>query len=517
MGRVYVAVRRDDPERTLFAVKRLHAHLRDNLEARRTLTSETRLAGNVEHENVLQVLESGEDVDGPYLAMEYVEGCSLAELFAAVKQADEEFPLQICLAILQQMAAGLHAIHEQVGGLLVVHRDVSPHNVLVDFSGVVRIADFGIAKHVNRLPNEAEQTSTGVLKGKVGYMSPEQLRFEKPDRRSDLFALGIVLWELLAGRRLYQSSEGTEGARRILKEPPPDIDDEREDVPPELVQLLFELLAKAPSSRPPTAEVVSDRLRVCIELLAHTDGTIHLGDYTASFFEQRRRRRRTLIESALEISVAFDEAETVLGREANAPPPRGWRVKGAAVRATLEYLQAVYGEDGCARVIANCPDAIRTQLEKAVLVSSWYDGEVMVALTEVAQSLFGSTDDTALALRIGASSANFAFGEGGPYEVFRRQGLREGVGPFLQSSAEIYRLYYDVGAWVVEDVTDTAAVMRIEGGYVFPSVIIDRIKGYLRRGFELLGCEDVQVEAILNERDLLLSARWRQPRVSWPP
>ncbi len=511
MGRVYVAVRRGDPTKTLYAVKRLHPHLREDERARRTLTSETRLAGNVNHDNVLEVIESGEDEHGPFLAMQYVEGCSLAELFSAVKRMDEEVPLQICLEVIRQIALGLHAIHEQVGGLLVVHRDVSPQNVLVDFRGVVRIADFGIAKPLNPIEGQSSDTSTGVLKGKVGYMSPEQLRFETPDRRADLFAMGVVLWELLAGRRLYHGSDGTEGARRILKEPPPDIADEREETPAEVVQLLFELLAKAPDARPPSADVVATRLQLASEGLAETEGRIHLGDYTRSFFEQELRARRKLIESGLEDDQ--DSASVMLDE-----PDRPWRVKGAAIKATVEYLQIAYGEDGFARVVEICPGEIRETMEQPVLVSSWYDGQVMVALTEAAQRLFGEPERSHLALRIGAASADFAFGDGGPYEVFRRQGLRVGVKRFLETSAEIYRLYYDVGEWKVETLDEQHVVIRVEEGSVFPQAIVDRICGYLKRGFELIGCANVTVVSTIDGDDMTMDARFTmQRRTSWIP
>lgn len=508
---MHVAIRRDDPDRALVAVKRLHPQLRDDPRARRTLVAEAELAGGVRHPNVLRVLETGEDSDGPFLAMEYVEGCSLAQLVAQVRATDEEIPLQVALDVARQIALGLHAIHDQVGGLLVVHRDVSPQNVLIGYEGLVRVADFGIAKPLNLLGEVTSDTSTGLLKGKVGYMAPEQLRFETPDRRADLFALGVVLWELLAGRRLYHGHDGTEGARRILHEPPPDVGDEREDAPPELVQLLFELLAKEPSTRPPSAAVVADRLRVCGELLAAEEGPVHVGDYTGSFFERQRAQRRATIARALERSKALDLGEREFGEAAEEPKRRDWRVKGAAIKASVEYLQAAYGTEGYARVLEGCPEPVRTTLDGAVLLSSWYGGDVMVALTEVAQQLFGAEDGTSLAIRIGAASADFAFGDGGPYEVFRRQGIREGVRPLLLASAEIYRLYYDVGAWVVEEVTEAAAVIRIKKGAVFPSAIADRILGYLRRALELIGCEDVVVKALVDGQDLLFTSRWRDP------
>ena len=113
MARVYVAVERGDRSGALFAVKRLHPHLRDDPRARRTLFDEARLAGNVTHPNVLKVHGTGRDTDGPYLAMDYVDGISLAELYSAVKRLDEEMPLQVCVDVTRQIALGLHAVHEQ--------------------------------------------------------------------------------------------------------------------------------------------------------------------------------------------------------------------------------------------------------------------------------------------------------------------------------------------------------------------------------------------------------------------
>jgi eukaryotic-like serine/threonine-protein kinase len=168
-----------------------------------------------------------------------------------------------------QIAEGLRAAHELRGPdnqhLELVHRDVSPQNVLVGFDGIVRVTDFGIAKVLGR----ASQTTTGVLKGKLGYLAPERLRFEEPDRRADLFSFGVVLFELLAGRRLYDSTDAMQGPRRILREPAPDIAEEREDVEPELVELLFELLAKDRAHRPPDAGVVARRLeRILVSVIA---------------------------------------------------------------------------------------------------------------------------------------------------------------------------------------------------------------------------------------------------------
>lgn len=508
MGRVFVAVRRGDPDQQLFAVKRLHPHLQDDPRARRSFHGESALAKNLEHPNVLRVHGCGEDADGPYLAMEYIDGCSLGELSTAVKRADEDYPLQVCLDIAQQLARGLDAIHQH-HEQNVVHRDVSPQNVLVDYSGRVRIADFGIAKVLH---DEGRiETSSGVLKGKVGYMSPEQLRFEGADHRADLFALGVVLWELLAGRRLYFGSDGSEGARRILHEPPPDIGDDREDVPAELVQLLFELLAKDPSARPASAAIVAERLREQLEAQESVEGRVDLGNYVDSFFAPQRETRRSNIATALARSVVFDQAEAHFGDQATAKPKRRWRVKGAAITATLDYLERSYGEAGYQKVLSLLSPEVGELLSGPVLVSSWFDGSVMLELTEVAQRLFGEDEGPSLGFRIGISSANYAFGPGGPYEVFRMRGLREGIAPFLDTSGEIYRLYYDVGAWAVEHLGTGICRIRVSRGRVFPNAIVERILGYFQRGFELIGALQVQVHAEHEGEDLVIHGRWREP------
>ena len=533
MARVYVAVQRGDPDHGLVAVKRLHPHLRDDPRARKTLLDEARLAGNVRHPNVLRVHGTGKDSDGPYLAMEYIEGVSLAELSGAVKRWDEEMPLQVCVNIARQIALGLHAIHEQAGGLLVVHRDVSPHNVLIAFTGDddssggrVCIADFGIAKRMAASAEDATDTatatatategaggtSTGVLKGKVGYMSPEQLRFETPDRRADLFALGVVLYELVAGRRLYHGSDGIAGARRILNEPPPDVGDEREDAPPEIVQLLFMLLAKQPQMRPPDAAAVAEHLAQIQQSLAIEEGrSVSLGDYAMSFFQRELAHRKASIEMGVARSQALEEAEPLLGRHASRPPPAPpkWRVKGASIKATLEYFVATRGEEGLAQLMDLCGPTVRAALGSPVLVSTWYDGSVFVAITDAAERLWGDMEKHTLAVEAGEASADFAFGDGGPYEVFRLQGLKDGIAPFLETSAEIYRLYYDVGKWVVEEVTATSATMRIEDGVVFPPGIEKRILGYLRRGFRLIGADVLGAKSWREGDDLLLHCEWR--------
>ncbi len=317
MGRVELALRREGEFRRVYAVKRLHPHLVEDADLRAMFIDEARVAGRIRHANVVSVLDVGEDREGPYLVMDYVEGLALSAIMAHHAASGELLPVQICVRIGAEIARGLQAAHELTddrGELLqVVHRDVSPSNVLVGFDGGVRLADFGIARALGR---SSELTGTGIIKGKLGYQAPEQLRFEKAEVRSDLFALGIVLYELLAGRRLYKESDESSGPLRILNDPPPDIGDERNDVPPELTELLFELLAKNREDRPASARIVARRLDEIAATIGREEEPIGLADYMERIFAEPRAERARALGEALaraetEATVALIESPRI--------------------------------------------------------------------------------------------------------------------------------------------------------------------------------------------------------------
>ncbi len=270
VGHVALAVKKEGSFERLYAVKRLRAEHREDADFRTMFFDEARLAGCVRHANVVSVIDVGEDDEGPFLVMDYVEGVPLSAIVRHAQRADGGVPMQIALRIVIEAARGLHAAHEALGPdgapLALVHRDVSPQNILVGFDGVTRVTDFGVAKAFGR----TTQTVTGVLKGKLGYMSPEQLRFEALDRRADVFALGVVLYEVLSAVRLYRSVDEYDGVRRILEEPPPDIGEVREDAPPKLVELVFAMLGKKREQRPATADEVA---RVLDEVLGEVEAS----------------------------------------------------------------------------------------------------------------------------------------------------------------------------------------------------------------------------------------------------
>ncbi|HXJ20572.1 MAG TPA: serine/threonine-protein kinase [Polyangia bacterium] len=300
MGYVELCWRADRAGGRWVARKRLHAQFRGDPQFRAMFTDEARLARLVRHRNVVAASEVGEDADGPYLIMDYVEGISLARLVRQAARARRLIPTQVALRICRQVALGLHAAHEAVDEdgcpLNLVHRDVSPQNVLIGFDGSVRVTDFGIAK---ALGNE-NRTVTGVLKGNMGYLAPEQLRFEEPDRRSDLFSLGVTLFELLSGARLYRNRVGFEGTRRILSEPPPDIRGARPDAPPALARLLLQMLSKRTTDRPSTALEVAARLKAVASDLAATESPISVAAYVDRNLAKERERHRLIVAHHLQ-------------------------------------------------------------------------------------------------------------------------------------------------------------------------------------------------------------------------
>jgi eukaryotic-like serine/threonine-protein kinase len=186
-------------------VKCLHDHLADDAEFVKMFLDEARLAAHLDHSNIVQTMELGNHEGRYYMVMEFLAGLSLAMIIrrASERMADTRIPVPVVLNILAQSAAGLHYAHEKAmngRALNIVHRDISPQNLVVSFEGVVKLVDFGIAKAEMR----ETRTRSGTIKGKFAYMSPEQCVANNVDRRTDVFALGVIAHELLTGRRLFK-------------------------------------------------------------------------------------------------------------------------------------------------------------------------------------------------------------------------------------------------------------------------------------------------------------------------
>ncbi|GMV12790.1 MAG: serine/threonine protein kinase [Polyangiaceae bacterium] len=235
------------------AIKRLHAQFAKDPDFVTMFLDEARLAARIQHPNVVSTLDVVPLEDEVFLVMDYVHGEALSKLIRSARRQGEQVPPRIAVAILAGALHGLHAAHEakseQGEPLNIVHRDVSPQNVLVGTDGTARVLDFGVAKAAARVTS----TRDGQMKGKVSYMAPEQLRGKGVDRRTDVFAAGIVLWETLTGRRLFDGDDPGEILTKLLEAVIPPPSSLEPSVPPQLDAIVLRALDRNIERRWPTA------------------------------------------------------------------------------------------------------------------------------------------------------------------------------------------------------------------------------------------------------------------------
>ncbi len=264
------------------AIKRLHPHLAKEQEFIQMFMDEARLAARLHHPNVVPILEIGVSDNHYYLVMEYIEGDTAGYLQVRAYNAGIRFPPSISIRIMLDTLTGLHAAHEladENGNLLnVVHRDVSPQNILVGVDGVSRITDFGVAKASARLTN----TQAGQLKGKLAYMSPEQVKGGTVDRRADVFAAGTVLWEMLAGQRLFKADADAETLFRVVAAEVPPLSPVDPTIPAEVDAVLRRGLSREPKDCFQTAADFADAL----ERAARAHGMVPNVRETSAFVNQ---------------------------------------------------------------------------------------------------------------------------------------------------------------------------------------------------------------------------------------
>jgi serine/threonine protein kinase len=232
-----------------FALKRILPRWADDREFVEMFLDEARLAAQLDHPNVVHVHDIGEDDDGPFFTMDYIHGQSLLALIRRQRTRGSFLPWDAFVALGSAAAAGLHHAHDRRGfdgrALGIIHRDVSPTNILVTYDGVVKIVDFGIAK----ASTSRHSTRPSVRKGKMAYMSPEQCRGDVLDRRSDVFALGVVLYELCTLARAFTGEGEFAVMNQIVNHDLPPARARRADVPAELDRILSRALHRDPDAR----------------------------------------------------------------------------------------------------------------------------------------------------------------------------------------------------------------------------------------------------------------------------
>ncbi|MBL8715184.1 MAG: protein kinase, partial [Myxococcales bacterium] len=258
---------------------------------------EARLAALLSHANVIHTYEVGSDEQGHFLVMEYLEGQALSSLYKKLPR--DRMPRDLQLHVLGELLTGLDYAHDLTDrngqALHIVHRDVSPQNVMVTYDAQVKVLDFGIAKAISN--NTA--TLTGTLKGKVAYISPEQALGQPVDRSADVFAVGVMLWEALAGRRINLGTTDVTLLTKRLAREEPRIRDVAPDVDPRLAEICDRAMAFEAADRYPTCGAFRDALDPFLPPSERRERTRELSTLVRQLFSDEREKQRALVDAAL--------------------------------------------------------------------------------------------------------------------------------------------------------------------------------------------------------------------------
>jgi serine/threonine protein kinase len=279
MAEIFLAhVRGEEALNRIVVIKRIVRDRAHDVNLVKMFLDEARVATRLQHPNVAQVLDVGRLGSSYFLAMEYVHGETVRELLLRARGLGRALPLQTVLTIVAGVAGGLHHAHERG----IVHADVTPSNVMVSREGIVKLLDFGIAKAADR-----QSRGHGGVQGKIAYLAPEQIRQTKLDRRTDLFSLGIVLYELLTLEGLYRRESDYQTMMAIENEPPPRPSARRRDLPARLEQITMRLLEKDPNRRYQNAGQLLEDVEQLAAQLGIALSTRELGKLTNEWFGQK--------------------------------------------------------------------------------------------------------------------------------------------------------------------------------------------------------------------------------------
>jgi len=284
------------------AIKRIHPHLVEDESFIQMFLDEARVAARISHPNVATVFELGKEAESFWIAMEYLHGEPLREIMRRTEELGTPMPPEIACRIIADAAEGLHAAHELLGKngekLNLVHRDVTPHNLFVTYDGNTKVVDFGIAKFSSRMAS----TRAGTLKGKLAYMSPEQVAGEQLDRRTDIFALGVVLWELTTGQRLFRMESDLDTLAKVQDCNVPKPSGIVKGYPLELERVVLKALAKNKNERYRTAREFSRALQSMLMKRGLFIASDEVSAYIKSIFGDRIEKREAHLRWAAEVT-----------------------------------------------------------------------------------------------------------------------------------------------------------------------------------------------------------------------
>ncbi len=320
MAEIYLArpTSSQSGSKDMMVLKRILPHLAEDDHFVTMFRDEADLAAKLAHRNVCNVLSFGQFAGTWFIAMEYLHGVPLSRMMTKLSKAGKMLDYRVVAGIIVQACEGLHAAHEArdgTGALLgVVHRDVSPPNIMVTADGTVKLLDFGIAK----ARGANSRTRTGTVKGKNAYMSPEQILGKPLDRRSDIFALGVVMYEMLAIKRLFHRDSDFLTFKAITEEPIPDIRDRRPDLPPGMRAALVQAMARDPAGRFDTAQGFGNAIKNSVATLGGPASPADLARLLFTDFGDEMAARDEVLKAADDpnaapISIGAPAAKT--------PPP----------------------------------------------------------------------------------------------------------------------------------------------------------------------------------------------------
>jgi serine/threonine-protein kinase len=338
------------------AIKRLHPQFAKDPEFVAMFLDEARLAARIQHPNVVATVDVVALQEELFLVMDYIRGESFSRLMRASRKREIDVPLGVISSIIVGMLHGLHAAHEardeRGQPLSVVHRDVSPQNVLVGVDGVARVLDFGVAKAAARI----QITRDGQMKGKLSYMSPEQLQGKIVDRRTDIFAAGIVLWEALTGRRLFDAEEAAEILRMIVNEeiPPPSA------VVPSIARGVDEIVMRALSRDLGTRYETARQFAIALEEAAPLASPREVGEWVELVAGDTLLHRE---QAVAEIEAVSSVSEVSFNTK-SLPPPMPSRFPGTPAPRTIPDLTKPWDDEDDPTRISSTTTGLTTKRDK---------------------------------------------------------------------------------------------------------------------------------------------------------
>jgi serine/threonine-protein kinase len=273
------------------AIKRVLPHLSEKKRFIAMFLDEARISAQLTHSNCVQVFDIGVGDNAYFIVMEYVDGANLKSIAESLKKQGKDFPVQAAAFIAHEICKGLSYAHELTDQhgvpLHIVHRDMSPPNVLVTKYGEVKIVDFGLAKASSQL----EKSEPGIIKGKFSYLSPEAATGQEVDAKTDIFAVGIILWELLAGQRLFLGETDFQTVKKVQQAQVPPVTQVNRKATPELERIVNKALARDPAQRYMTARELGQDLSRFLYSFGQPISTFDLSTIVQSTMREKQRVR----------------------------------------------------------------------------------------------------------------------------------------------------------------------------------------------------------------------------------